>query len=276
MFALEYKTIETSQGDLAYIDTGGEKFPVVLIHGNSCSSKVFQKQFDHFSKSYRMIAVDLPGNGQSPLPKDPETAYTIPGYAEILHEVTNKLGLTSFAVVGYSLGGNIALQWIAHYNDPIRGIMLVCSTPIKYSEEVKMAYPPYEGNYAASPDKLTEEQATVYMAACGFDVKDPSTRFMIDDVLNTDPGSRKLMVASVLAGKGIDETSLVAKLSIPLALVLGNSDKSISKPYIESLSFRPLWQSTIHYVEGAQHALPFHQAEALNILLTEFLGDLCN
>src|SRR5579872_1636260 len=73
-----YHFLQTSQGNIAYLDSGGDGFPVVLIHGNSCSSQVFQKQFTTFGPRYRLIAIDLPGHGKSDNALDPESAYNIP------------------------------------------------------------------------------------------------------------------------------------------------------------------------------------------------------
>jgi len=108
---LHFQFIKTSQGKIAYVDSGGSGFPVVFIHGNSCSSEVFKTQLAHFSRQYRIIAIDLPGHGKSDNASHTDTGYTIPGYAKTLDEVIRVLQLNQFAVVGFSLGGNIALQW---------------------------------------------------------------------------------------------------------------------------------------------------------------------
>lgn len=267
-------TIQTSQGNVAYVDTGGTGFPVVLIHGNSCSSRVFEKLISAFRDRYRLIAVDLPGHGRSDRPLDPDTAYTLPGYAQVLHEVVQHLDLGPFAIVGYSLGGNIALQWTQLAEDPIRGIMIVSCAPMKYSEEALLAYPPYEGGYAAYPDQLTESQARQYMEAVGFNVKDPSIYFMVEDAMKTDGASRAKMVASVLSGKGIDETEIVAKLTIPLAIVAGREDSALGHDYIARLRYHNLWHGRIEIIPDAAHAIPLHQADQLHQLLDAFLKDI--
>ena len=59
---------DTSAGKIAYLDTKGSGFPIILVHGNSCSSAVFRKQIDTLKDKYRLIAVDLPGHGKVSLP----------------------------------------------------------------------------------------------------------------------------------------------------------------------------------------------------------------
>ncbi len=266
-------SLNTSEGKIAYIDSGGEGFPIVFIHGNSCSSRVFSKQIAHFSRQYRVIAVDLLGHGKSAHPTHPDTAYTIPGYAKCLDEFTKVLKLKEFVVVGFSLGGNIALQWTL-ITDSIKGLMLVSSAPMKYSEQAFLAYPPYEGSYVAYPDVLTESQAIQFMGASGFDMQDPSLYFMVEDAMKTDGAARATMVASVLAGKGVDETQIVSKLALPLAVVIGDKDIALGREYISHLRYLNLWHNKIQVVTDAQHAIVYHQAEQLNSLLENFIHDM--
>lgn len=269
----EYYTLSTSDGVIAYVDTGGSGFPVFLIHGNSSSSRCFNKQLPTFGLDYRMIAVDLPGHGKSPDPIDPDMTYTIPGYARIMNEVASKLELESFAAIGFSLGGNIALQW-STLTQKLKGIMLISSAPTIYSEKAFEAYPPYEGSYAAYPDQLTEEQAEKYMSACGFDVKEPSGQVMVQDAMRADGRSRAKMVASVLGGLGEDETKIVSRLPIPLAIVIGSEDPALGIDYIIHLNYRNLWRGKVEQIPNGNHALIAHQTEELHPLIKIFLESL--
>lgn len=266
--------IKTSQGRIAYRDTGGDGFPLILIHGNSCSSQVFKKQFLALSKKFRLIAIDLPGHGKSERPREPDKIYTIPGYAKVLDEVLSGLGLESFAVLGYSLGGNIALQYSQLTKKTVKGILLVSSAPIKYSAEALLAYPPSKGNFATYPHQLTEDQAKQYMSSCGFQIDDPTVYFMVEDAVKTDPKSRSTMVASVGDGKGIDETEIIQKLEMPIAFIAGKKDRSLGHDYLKHLKFNNLWRGNIQWIQEAKHALPLHQADQLNHFIEEFLGNL--
>lgn len=191
----------------------------------------------------------------------------------VMHEVVHSLNLGPFAIVGYSLGGNIALQWSQIAEDPIVAIMLVSSAPMKYSPEALAAYPPYEGGCATYPYQLTELQAKQHMGACGFHVDDPAVHFMIEDAIKTDAKAREKMVASVLAGNGIDETEIVDNLTIPLAVVVGKEDATLGLNYITQLNYRNLWRGKVTFIQHAKHAIPLHQPDQLNRLLEEFLRD---
>lgn len=268
---LQYQFINTAQGKIAFVDSQGSGFPIVFIHGNSCSSEVFKKQLPHFSQKYRTVTIDLPGHGKSDNAN--RSAYNIPAYAKLLNEITTALQLTHFAVVGFSLGGNIALQW-TQLTNRIKGVMMVSSAPMKYSDEAFKAYPPCEGNYAGYPNQLTDAQAKQYMETCGVDTKDPAAYFMIRDAMRTDGSARSNMVESVIAGNGIDETKIISELSIPLALVVGTNDQCLGISYISELPYQNLWHNKIQFIPNAKHAIFLHQADLLNQILDKFLLEI--
>ncbi len=267
--------VKTSQGDLAYVDTGGPGPALIFIHGNSNSSELFYKQIANFRKSHRVISIDLLGHGRSSLPINPDQAYTIPGYAKVLYEVVEGLGVKRYFLIGFSLGGNIALQWSQISMDGVKGIMMISSAPIPYSKEAYIAYKPFEGSsYGMQAEQLTEQQAKEYLGTLGFQVDDLSVRFMVVDAMKTDGNSRAKMVASVIAGKGTDETQIVNQLPIPLAIVVGKDDPALNLDYLVKLTYRHLWRGKVEMIEDAKHALPMSQSEQLNALIQAFVQEI--
>ena len=104
--------ITTSAGKVAYRQSAGTGPTIVLVHGNSASSKAFARQLDGtLGRTYRVIAYDLPGHGESDDAADPAKTYTMPGYARVLREVVAQLGANDAVFVGWSLGGHPA-WWI--------------------------------------------------------------------------------------------------------------------------------------------------------------------
>ncbi len=108
--------IETRHGVMAVDDSATDGFPVVFIHGNSASRSIFRHQVDaDWAGDYRMITLDLLGHGDSEDASDPEAAYTQNGYADAVVDVLTELGVERAVVVGWSLGGHIALELIAKF-----------------------------------------------------------------------------------------------------------------------------------------------------------------
>lgn len=127
---IQYTYTELSGQRIAYYESSGTGQPILLIHGNSLSGLCFQKQLaSQLGGRYRLIAVDLPGHGRSSPAQSPETTYTLPGYAEQIHNFTKALGIENALLVGWSLGGHILLE-AANLLDNAAGFMVFGAPPI--------------------------------------------------------------------------------------------------------------------------------------------------
>jgi pimeloyl-ACP methyl ester carboxylesterase len=120
---IEHKIIEIHGERLAYYDEGqGE--PVLLIHGMAGSSVTWREIMPALSKKYRVIAPDLLGHGQSAKPR---TDYSLGAFAVGLRDLLDELGVDSATVVGHSLGGGIAMQFLYQHPDYCRRLVLISS-----------------------------------------------------------------------------------------------------------------------------------------------------
>src|SRR5258708_20950682 len=94
---------------LHYLERGkGE--PLVLIHGLGCSGADWAFQVAALENRFRVIVPDLPGSGHSPPPRD---EYTIAGCASALWSLLDHLDVSSANIIGFSLGGAVALEMAA-------------------------------------------------------------------------------------------------------------------------------------------------------------------
>ncbi len=84
--------------------------PIVFVHGLSGSWPNWLLQLPEFAAEHRAIALDLPGFGYSPLPREP---ISISGYARLLDRFFDALSIDSAALVGNSMGGFISVE-LAH------------------------------------------------------------------------------------------------------------------------------------------------------------------
>lgn len=91
----------------------GEGKPVVFLHGWPVNHKMFEYQFDVLPQlGFRCIGLDLRGFGRSDRPWD---GYGYDRLADDLRIVVDALGLTEFALVGFSVGGAIAIRYMARH-----------------------------------------------------------------------------------------------------------------------------------------------------------------
>jgi pimeloyl-ACP methyl ester carboxylesterase len=116
-----------------FIDIHGEQFAVrdegqgealLLIHGMAGSSLTWRAIQPELAKKYRVIAPDLLGHGQSAKPR---TDYSLGAFAVGLRDLLDELGVDSVTVVGHSLGGGIAMQFLYQHPDYCRRLILISS-----------------------------------------------------------------------------------------------------------------------------------------------------
>jgi pimeloyl-ACP methyl ester carboxylesterase len=115
------RMIDLPVGRVAY-RRAGEGSPLLLIHGWGASSRYWLGAFTLLAERHDLIAVDLPGFGESPPGRGPTNLATLT--ATVL-ELCEALGLDQAAVAGHSLGGGVAMLLAAHRPALVRRLALV-------------------------------------------------------------------------------------------------------------------------------------------------------
>ena len=105
---------------LHYIEQGQGQ-PLILLHGNGEDNSYFVHQIDYFSKEYRVIAIDTRSHGKSPRGEKP---FTIKQFAEDLHGFMDEKGIEKAILLGFSDGGNIALEFALKYPEWVEKLIL--------------------------------------------------------------------------------------------------------------------------------------------------------
>lgn len=103
-----------------YYEEYGTGEPLLLLHGNSSSISLFEKQIPELSKQFRVIAVDTRGQGKSG--EDGKT-YTYDLFAEDMNALLNYLNLDSVNILGWSDGGNTGLIMAMRYPQKIKRLV---------------------------------------------------------------------------------------------------------------------------------------------------------
>jgi len=110
----------------------------VLLHGFSGSSADWAAHLPALTPYFRIVTVDLPGHGKTDSPADP-AHYTIENTARDLITLLDSLDLGKINLLGYSMGGRLALYMAIHYPAAIKSLILESASPGLASLEERQA-----------------------------------------------------------------------------------------------------------------------------------------
>jgi pimeloyl-ACP methyl ester carboxylesterase len=116
---------ELSQGIRIHYKDEGEGPVLVLIHGGGDNLWSWDGWAAALKSRYRILRVDLPGHGLTQVP--PGDQLDLAASADLIAALADKLGITSFAVAGNSLGGLVALNLAVHHPTKLNALVLVDS-----------------------------------------------------------------------------------------------------------------------------------------------------
>jgi len=106
---------------LAYTDTGEGEQTIIFIHGLGSYIPAWNRIIPELSKSYRCIAIDLPGYGKSS--KAPHSGL-MTYYADVVNELVDTLNIKNFNIAGHSMGGQIAIVYGLSWPEKVNNLIL--------------------------------------------------------------------------------------------------------------------------------------------------------
>ena len=253
---------------------GENAFTLLFIHGNSSSSSTFDAQLQSdLSKKYYLSAMNLPGHGDAP-PAEDIKVYSLPGYASAAEKYIADNNLTNVVLVGWSLGGHIALEMVAKENHPYKGIVIYGTPPLGIPPDMGAAFLPNEAVNIGFTPELDETMARSY--AMSFfkpeSTIDPAP--FVKDILSTDGKARANLVPSMSSIGYADEVLAVKNLNVPIMVIHGAEEQLVNGAYLDSLDMPTLYSGKVTNIEDAGHAPHIEQSQKFNDLLSEFVDAL--
>jgi len=264
-------SVKTSIGNINYSESAGTGSPsFLLIHGNSSSSRSYERLMETaLGKSNRMVAMDLPGHGDSDKATDPSAVYHMPGYAKVVVEVAEALNLTDAVIVGWSLGGHIALEAVPHLPNA-KGFVIFGTPPLAFPPAMEAAFLPNPNVNSGFAPELTEELMAAYVSDFFKpDTADIPESFM-EDIRKTDGMARATLGGSIQPDGYADEVEIVKTMAQPLMVIHGAQEKLINGDYFGTLEMPTLYGGNVQIIKDAGHAPHWETADQFAQLLTDF------
>jgi len=103
--------------------SAGSGQTIVFVHGWTCDTSSWREQMPVFDDDYRVIALDLPGHGQSGSPADGQ--FSVELFARAVEAVRAEAGADRIVLVGHSMGAPVIRRYALDYPEHVAGLVAV-------------------------------------------------------------------------------------------------------------------------------------------------------
>lgn len=142
---------------ISFESYGSGEPTLVFVHGWSCDARYWREQIPHFSKTHRVIVLDLAGHGHSGMGR---TQYTMRSFGEDVKAVADATGTRSVILIGHSMGGSVIAEAARLMADRVIGLVGIDTLEnIEYpmtEEEFKGMVGPLETNFQTGCRQFVE------------------------------------------------------------------------------------------------------------------------
>jgi len=220
-----------------------------------------------WSKTHRVIAPDWRGFGESPPAAGP---LTMESCADDLHQLLQQLGIKQNAILlGLSMGGYIAFEFVRRYPDSLQGLVLAATQPNADSEASQKAryemaeFVQKEGT-AALAERLIPRLLGKTTLQTNPDVVD-KVRGLIES--NLPAG-----IAAACYGLALrrDSSSLLSRIQVPTLIVAGEEDAIIARTQAHAMCQR-IASSQLAVMHHSGHLVNLEQPGAFHEAVASFL-----
>lgn len=271
---MQQKYITIDELKIAYLEINpGLEKTVFFIHGNSISSRSWEKQLNSSSlNDYTLIAIDLPGHGNSAQSVSPDAVYTFYGLGAIIAKTIKILSRGNpYLLAGLSLGTNILTEALAFDLAPV-GLLLAGSCVAGQNISVQDFVLPHTHVSVVFTPQADEADIRAYALEVMHNASAIEIEEFVADYHRADPQFRSVLAKSIAEGNFSDEIALLQHINKPLLFIFGKEEKIINPDYLDKVPFT-LWRNEIFKIDGAGHLVNMDNAETFNRLLAAYAAD---
>ena len=258
----------------------GDGPPLVFIHGLSGSWPNWLEQLPVFADSHRVIAMDLPGFGHSPMPSE---RITISGYARLLDGLFDELGIDAATIVGNSMGGFISAELAIAFPQRVERLVLVSPAGLSTyrhprgtralpalhrAERIVAAYTAW----MASKSDIVTKRAFLRNATLGLVTRHPGRLPAALAAEQLRGAGKPGFIQALEANLDYDFRDRLPEIACPTLIVWGDGDRVITVR--DAAVFAEMIPGSRKVVyEDTGHMAMLERPDAFNSLLRDFLSE---
>jgi len=270
----EEKSIQTAAGKIFYYlenSFPGRPF-VVLLHGLSSNHTTWISIAKILRENqYNYLALDIRGHGHSDKTKN-KKLYQIPVFTEDLRQIIVSEQIKNFILVGYSFGGQIAIDYAAKYPDDLKGLFLISTNhapPLSYLG-LGFLTPLASGILTLLAILLSRQNLKNYH----YYQHGRATGYWdsVWDGLRTMPLTVNCWL--LLQETNINLKKEIAQIKIPTIFLFGQHDSFITKKEIDEMT-KAIPNSQLMISRNPSHFVGSNSQDEILQIILNFLKTLC-
>jgi 3-oxoadipate enol-lactonase len=252
--------------ELVY-DLQGTGEPLVLIHGAQGDRSMFTGFIPAFTNHFRVLTFDQRGSGQS---EKPDMAYSIAMLADDTATLMEHVGFTSAHIVGVSMGGMIAQEFVLRHPQRTRSLVLGCTTP-GGPKAVRIGGDALTSAYSTQPLSAEERGRALAEAAFtkGYIEKHPEIIGAMVESRRQRPLDPVALGHRMKAAFAHDTYDRLSQIACPTLVITGKDDALISWENSRILAER-IPGAQLVLLEPAGHCFWMEQPEQSQEALRSF------
>lgn len=228
---LTAKHLEVSDLSIHYYEGGpADGETILMVHGFGANKDNWLRFAKHFTQRYHVIALDLPGFGES---SKPEASYDVGTQVERLAAFTKALGIEKLHLIGNSMGGHISALYAARHPEQVLSVALLDNAGVTAPNKSEL----FEILQRGEPNPLVVKSPEDFSRLVSFVFVEPPP---LPDTLNRYLAERAIAnsahydkIFKQLMERYIPLEPELPKIQAPTLLLWGDKDRVLDVSSIE-------------------------------------------
>ncbi len=249
---------------------------ILLLHGYTGSSNDWNFLIPSLKKNYNIITLDFIGHGKSDSPVNPDL-YTIQSLVSHIDKLKDKLKLNRLILLGYSMGGRIALSYAAAFPDKVYSLIIESTTwglkdeslrKRRITEDEKVA------EFILTND--LEKFVDLWMNKDIFKSQKALPKTLLENIKKSKLQNDSNGLANSLRGSGTGKMpplhNLIKNIRVPVLQITGQLDVKFTNINLEMKKIFPNPRHEI--ISGAGHNVHLEKPDKYINVINDFLKDI--
>jgi pimeloyl-ACP methyl ester carboxylesterase len=260
----QHATCKINEINVHYLRTGGDKPPLILLHGLMTNGACWTPLTRTLEEEYDVIMPDARGHGKSSVPSE---GYHYDNLAADVMSLIEVLGLANPVLIGHSMGGMTAAVVANRNPKAIRGLILADPCFLTLHRQLEV----HKSDVAAQHQRNLNRSKKDFLAELKFRQSHRSPELI--ELLAQARFQTSMHAFQVLKPPNPDYIQLIKTLAIPSLLIIGDVGAIVSPKMASELAELNQHLEIVQIAE-AGHGIPYDQPEHFSAHVKAFLRSL--